>query len=80
MYYRMNGPWILINWPNFNAAPRIWVSFATSLRMLASDMNTEGAGSEEETERRSISPAAPYPREAARPYGRECKREGRGRE
>jgi hypothetical protein len=34
-------PWMLRNWPNFSAAPRIWDNFATRRFMLASVITRE---------------------------------------
>lgn len=65
----MDGPWMLMNWPSFSAAPRIWVSLATSRLMFPSvSMSEVGAlSSVLLVERRSSSDAAPYPSDAARP-------------
>ena len=60
---------MLMNWPSFNAAPRIWVNFDTSRLMFPSVSMSDGGAvlSLEVVERRMSSEAAPYPREAARP-------------
>lgn len=56
-----------MNCPSLSAAPRIWVSFETSRRMLPSVIISEECCSDEPVERRMSSEAAPYPSEAARP-------------
>lgn len=53
-------PCILINWPSFNAAPRIWVNFDTRRLILPSVIiNEDDAWSSEDVERRMSSEAAP---------------------
>ena len=62
------GPCILINCPSFKAAPRILVSFETKRLIFASVMTTDdGWVSDDCVDRLSISDAAPYPKEAAKP-------------
>lgn len=62
---------MLINCPNFNAAPRICDSFATSRLIFASVIITEPvlatSPSDDVVDRRRISEAAPYDIEAAKP-------------
>lgn len=66
-----NQPWILINWPNLSAAPRILVSLSTKRRTFASDSIGEVWESPPEEPipllLRSASDAVPHPSPAAKP-------------
>ena len=57
-----------MNWPSFNAAPRILVNLSTNLATFPGDINKELPDvSPDDVVRRSISVAAPAPRPAAKP-------------
>ena len=62
-------PCMLINWPSFSAAPRIWDNLETRRFTLPSvNMSDDAASSFEGlVERRTNSEAIPYPSDAARP-------------
>ena len=63
---------MLINCPNFKAAPRICDSFMTKRLMFASVIMTDEDWScDPDPVLRRISEAAPYPKDAAKP-GRRC--------
>ena len=65
---RVQLPWMLRNWPNFNAAPRIRDNLSTNRETLVSLMNKELLeDSSEVVLRRINSSAAPNPIPAARP-------------
>jgi hypothetical protein len=59
-------PWILMNCPSFNAAPRIRPRVETSLRILASLINTLLPEAVPPVDLLRPSEAAPHPIDAAR--------------